>query len=542
MSTFLSIFNDLLSLNSVEYHLTSNFFTFIDSATYYVASIVVTTLRSLLTSLFGDWLVLFTVLDFFKTWPVIIVCSILLPIFYFKGFIDFYKTINYSSNFLSPINNIKFPSSFNIPYFKKTYTNLMFLNFTPTTTNSNTTNNTFSDSNIKLFVVNYIDKPIKMNIFNENWVSLFWWNSLTLKSLFFNNSKFFYSGWYSRVYILLLNAYKRTVGDGLLYIRGLFLIFFIDACLTDDEPIWEPVEWSLIQTWLLFLFIFSWIAENLITSRYGSYTGRDKRVWYAWYRSFWGIEFFFFMSLGAAAMFVIVPFYFEVTYNVSLVFSWWDWFSRIFFFKFISIFTIMLSLAYVFLMGIRWLNWKKQIILVMIINFFLIYLLYSQFIVSFLSYFTDPIWYQKNRTVDYIQLSHGPLKWGFGPAKRDHFSYHNVSTVFWFKNDSPFAEAMLLLNLMLFLSTFSLYMYWLVLLRRIYATEEVSYTYSTYVVSSLKQFFYFFLYFYLFIFISWLLGYWRFPIEYYWLINGNNWLLTCWEVVIDYYDLIKQLF
>ena len=95
----------------------------------------------------------------------------------------------------------------------------------------------------------------------------------------------------------------------------------------------------------------------------------------------------------------------------------------------------------------------------MIINFFLIYLLYSQFIVSFLSYFTDPIWYQKNRTVDYIQLSHGPLKWGFGPAKRDHFSYHNVSTVFWFKNDSPFAEAMLLLNLMLFLSTFSLYMY-----------------------------------------------------------------------------------
>ena len=54
MSTILSIFNDLLSLNSVEYHLTSNFFTFIDSATYYVAAIVVTTLRSLLTSLFGD--------------------------------------------------------------------------------------------------------------------------------------------------------------------------------------------------------------------------------------------------------------------------------------------------------------------------------------------------------------------------------------------------------------------------------------------------------------------------------------------------------
>jgi hypothetical protein len=40
----------------------------------------------------------------------------------------------------------------------------------------------------------------------------------------------------------LLDIFKRTFGDGFLYLRGLFILFFIDACLTDDEPIWEPVE------------------------------------------------------------------------------------------------------------------------------------------------------------------------------------------------------------------------------------------------------------------------------------------------------------
>jgi hypothetical protein len=42
--------------------------------------------------------------------------------------------------------------------------------------------------------------------------------------------------------IQALKVYKLIEGDGLIYIRTLFLIFFIDACLTDDEPIWEPVE------------------------------------------------------------------------------------------------------------------------------------------------------------------------------------------------------------------------------------------------------------------------------------------------------------
>ena len=35
----------------------------------------------------------------------------------------------------------------------------------------------------------------------------------------------------------ILKIYKETLGDGFLYIRGLVFIFFVDACLTDDEPI-----------------------------------------------------------------------------------------------------------------------------------------------------------------------------------------------------------------------------------------------------------------------------------------------------------------
>jgi hypothetical protein len=36
--------------------------------------------------------------------------------------------------------------------------------------------------------------------------------------------------------------FRQVFGDGFFYLRGIFLICFVDACLTDDEPIWEPVE------------------------------------------------------------------------------------------------------------------------------------------------------------------------------------------------------------------------------------------------------------------------------------------------------------
>ena len=335
----------------------------------------------------------------------------------------------------------------------------------------------------------------------------------------------------------LQSTMLRFVGVGFFYITYSCFIMYIDACLTDDEPIWEPIEWSLVQTWILFLFTFAWIAENLIVSRYGSYTGRDKRVWFAWYKTFWLMELYYIINFGAAVLLVIVPFYYETNYNISFLFSWWHWYSRVFFFKFISIFSIVIMLALALQMSVRWLFWKKSLLLVVFINIFIGYLLYTHFIMSFFGYFTDPIWYQKTRPIDYIQLSHEPARWGWGPAKKDHFTYHNVKTVFWFKNDGPYASAFLLLHLYIFLSLFFLYIYWITLFRRIYSTSEVPLTLTTYCVSSLKQFFYLFLMMYAFIFLSYISHFLRYPLESLWSLNTPYWLTNFFHIILEYYSL-----
>ena len=102
----------------------------------------------------------------------------------------------------------------------------------------------------------------------------------------FNKILTAYSQFCLNIAFYCLRRYKTVVKEGLLYIRSIFIICFVDAVFTDDEPLWEPVEWSLVMSWILFIFIFAWAAENLITSRYGSYTGRDKRVWFGWFKTF----------------------------------------------------------------------------------------------------------------------------------------------------------------------------------------------------------------------------------------------------------------
>ena len=336
--------------------------------------------------------------------------------------------------------------------------------------------------------------------------------------------------------------FQKSFSFGFLYIQGFAFILFIDACLTDDEPLWEPIEWSLVQTWILFIFAFAWIAENLIVSRYGSYTGRDKRVWMAWYKTFWLIEGYYVINYGVVCVFVIVPFYFETNYNLSFVYSWWHWYSRVFFFKFISIFTIVLFISYYLQMSVRWLNWKKGLVLILLVNIFLSYLIYTQFIMTFFGYFTDPVWYQKTRPVDYIQLSHEPARWGWGSAKKDHFTYHNVKTVFWFKNDGPFAASFLFFQTFLFVCIFLLYIYWITLFRRVYAMKEIPLTYTTYCVSSLKQFFYFFLMFYIMIFLSYISNYSRFPIEFLWTLDTQSWFGNFVSIMCNYPMFLLTIF
>ena len=353
-----------------------------------------------------------------------------------------------------------------------------------------------------------------------------------------------FSIWY---YYLALKAYLtdlnfKTFSYGFMYLRGLFVILFIDACLTDDEPLWEPIEWSLVQTWILFIFTFAWIAENLIVSRYGSYTGRDKRVWMAWYKTFWMIEGYYVINYGVVSVFVIVPFYYETNYNLSFVYSWWHWYSRVFFFKFISVFSIVILIASLLQIGARWLNWKKGLVLTILVNCFLAYLLYTHFIIAFFGYFTDPVWYQKSRPVDYIQLSHEPAKWGWGSAKKDHFTYHNVKTVLWFKNDGPFASSFLLFHTFLFVCLFLTFIYWITLYRRIYSMKEVPLTFTTYCVSALKQFFYYFLMLYIFVFFSFISCYSRFPIELNFIVDNVSWFNNFIHIACDYPAFLFSIF
>lgn len=366
-------------------------------------------------------------------------------------------------------------------------------------------------------------------------------NHLVLKLRDFSNKSLIQLGLTKliKTYIeFITDTIKRTFSFGFYYLRGLVFLFFIDACLTDDEPLWEPIEWSLVQTWILFIFAFAWIAENLIVSRYGSFTGRDKRVWMAWYKTFWLIEGFYALNYGAASIFVIVPFYFETNYNLSFVYSWWHWYSRVFFFQFISLYSIILLFGHILQINLRWINWKKGIIPVLLINIFIAYLIYTHFIMVFFGYFTDPVWYQKSRPVDYIQLSHEPSRWGWGPAKKDHFTYHNVKTVFWFKNDGPFASSFLMFHLYLFVCLFFLFFFWLSLLRRIWSTHELPITFITYCVSSLKQFFYFFLFFYIMVFISFIINYMRLPWEQYYFLNTNSWFYNFFDIILHYYEII----
>jgi hypothetical protein len=456
-----------------------------------------------------------------------------------------------SLNFLKKTNSFFFNAKWIHLYLKNTYFYSTFLIKKSVTKNKRiswSTKNSKHLTNFSFFsqksFFNYKNNNfIKLsNTFKNNFLIYFLLNNLKNTLNFFFLSFIKTNFIFKNLNIYFLDIYKRTFGDGFIYIRGLFLIFFIDACVTDDEPLWEPIEWSLVQTWLLFIFIFAWIAENLITSRYGSYTGRDKRVWFAWYKSFWFVELIYVISYGLASLFVIVPFYFELTYSVSFILSWWNWYTRVFFFKFISLFTIIILFANLLQFNIRWLNWKKLFFFVLIINFFIAYLLFTHFIMAFFGYFTDPLWYQKNRTVDYIQLSHEPLKWGWGPAKRDHFTYHKVTTVFWFKNDGQFAGAFLNMHLFLFFSIFFVYLYWVTLLRKIYATKEVTYTFTVFCISSLKQFYYFFFLLYLFIFMSFIVCYWRFPIEFLWMLNSNSWIINFFYIIKDYFFFLLSIF
>ena len=341
----------------------------------------------------------------------------------------------------------------------------------------------------------------------------------------------------------LRSLLNLTTGFSFTYLLSFSFILFIDACLSDDEPLWEPIEWSMVQSWILFIFLFGWIAENLITSRYGSYVGRDKRVWMGWFKTFWLIEMFYVANLLIAAAFVIVPFYFEINYSVAFVYSWWNWISRTFLCKISMLLTILLLLAYIAQTYIQSLYWRKLLFIITLINICLSYLIYTHFIMSFFGYLTDANWYYNSRNIDYVQLSHEPSKWAWNYAKkRAILPYHSSRTVVWFKNDGPIASALLLFNLYMFISIFFVYIYWISLFRRVYSTREVPTTYMTYCTASLKQLFYGFLWLYSLVLLSFIFQYWRLPTEFVPILNYQSWFVNFVSILPDYPNFVLSIF
>ena len=47
---------------------------------------------------------------------------------------------------------------------------------------------------------------------------------------------------------------NKLRGDAVTFLVSLFVVCFIDALITDDEPLFEPVEWSLTQSWVMLIF------------------------------------------------------------------------------------------------------------------------------------------------------------------------------------------------------------------------------------------------------------------------------------------------
>ena len=318
------------------------------------------------------------------------------------------------------------------------------------------------------------------------------------------------------------------------WLYAFIFILFIDACLTDDEPLWDPVEWSLVQAWILFLFSFSWIIENLLSSRYGSYVGRDKRVWLGWFKTHWFIEGFYALNYGAASVFVITPFYNETRSSLFFVYSWWNWFSRVFMFKFMFIFCALLVIGYFLQRNSRWMNWKKGLILTLVISSVIAYLLFTQFIILMFGYLTNSYWYNNKSPIDYVQMSHAPLKWQWGDKNRDHFYQHPSRTVFWFKNDGPFAASFVMFHFFFVFSLFQLFIYWFSLFRRISATKEVPLTFTTYCVAALRHFLYMFMFFYIMIFMSFSYNYFRLPFEYSFYLENTSWISNFMDIVFEY--------
>jgi hypothetical protein len=304
--------------------------------------------------------------------------------------------------------------------------------------------------------------------------------------------------------------------NGMQFFKFTFAVLVIDGLLLDDEPLWEPIEWSIIQTWIIFAYLFAWSAEVIFSSKYGSYTNRDKVVWLGLFKTYYGLLFWLLLNMFIVTVFVTLPFYFEITYTISYSVVWWNWLTSVFFFKLVSLFAFINILTIVLKYQTRWLNLRSIKLILLTILFTLIYMFYFNFLTTWFSYFTDPNEFKNSGWSDLSRITNGPLKWGWGSETRDHFSYHKTPTVFWAKNDQLILSSFLFINIFFFLYMFFLILQVIVIFRILINTNELSHNSVTFLHATLRQAFALILSLSLLVILSLFYQFLRFPFELAW--------------------------
>jgi hypothetical protein len=118
----------------------------------------------------------------------------------------------------------------------------------------------FSFTNIKIKIFKILKKfffikkskkkkslKIKNNFYlKSNLMNIFYYFKNNVFLFLFKNNNFFYHKKLkffftqinlSSLQLIFLKLYKKIFQEGFAFIKGLFIILFIDACLTDDEPL-----------------------------------------------------------------------------------------------------------------------------------------------------------------------------------------------------------------------------------------------------------------------------------------------------------------
>ena len=335
----------------------------------------------------------------------------------------------------------------------------------------------------------------------------------------------------------LLNLKKVFSMKSSLIICGVFVVLFLDGLILDDEPLWEPLEWSVIQNWILYSYIFTWASEVLFSSRYGSYTNRDKIVWIGLFRAYYGILYWFFCNIIIVTIFVTLPFYFEITYAISYSVVWWNWISSVFFFKFMSFFMVILTLVIILRFYARWASLYNLRLFFLFILLLLTIFFFLMTITTWFSFFTDTETFRNSGWSELSRITNGPLKWGWGSSARDHFSYHKTTTVFWAKNDQLVLSSLLFINIFIFLFLFFLLLQVFVYFWLLFSTGDISYNGLTFLFSTILHFTYLIGSLYFLVLLSLLYQFIRFPVELFYYVKFIQLVRLEVELIFDFLSL-----